>query len=106
MRNPVNQLGVDLVICECVGVGSHGVDVVQFLKKKKLMKYNVYTDLARLFRLVLYATYTCNPSAPVVVSKIVECCYVAAFSKEERDASADKNDHLVNTFLNERMRVI
>lgn len=40
------------------------------------------------------------------VSEIVECCHMAAVSKEERDASADKVDHLLDTFSDEGVGII
>lgn len=42
----------------------------------------------------------------VRVGEVVECCYIGAVSKEERDAPADKVDHLLDTFLDERASII
>lgn len=42
----------------------------------------------------------------VGVGEVVECCHMAAVSKEERDASADRVDHLLDTFSDERMSII
>lgn len=33
------------------------------------------------------------------VGEVMECCHMAAVSKEKRDASADRVDHLLDTFL-------